>query len=87
MCNRVNTKKAVFSLNVPISNLAIIGDDSESGVVADWSSEVAREEGRQSGYLTDSVLSRGRGGYRGRSRRGRGGYSSGRNSGTVFIRL
>lgn len=56
------------------------GDDSESGVVADWSSEVAREEGRQSGYLTDSVLSRGRGGYRGRSRRGRGGYSSGRNS-------
>lgn len=59
-----------------------VGDDSESGVVADWSSEVAREEGRNTGYLTDSVLSRGRGGYRGRSRRPRGGYSSGRNSGS-----
>ena len=60
---------------------SILADDSESGVVADWSSEVAREEGRNAGYLTDSVLSRGRGGYRGRRSRGRGGYSSARNSG------
>ncbi|XP_045200292.1 RNA-binding protein FXR1-like isoform X2 [Mercenaria mercenaria] len=60
-------------------------DDSEPHVgVGDWNNEVVREERRQSGYLTDSVLSRGgRGGYRSRGRpripRGRG-YSSNRNS-------
>ena len=52
--------------------------------VRDWSAEVAEEERRQSGYLTDSVLTgRGRGyrrGGRGRGRGGGGGYTS-RDSG------
>ncbi|XP_060578868.1 RNA-binding protein FXR1-like isoform X2 [Ruditapes philippinarum] len=61
-------------------------DDAEMHVgVGDWNNEVVKEERRQSGYLTDSILSRGgRGGYRSRGRpripRGRGGYSSNRNS-------
>ncbi|KAK7482885.1 hypothetical protein BaRGS_00025918, partial [Batillaria attramentaria] len=54
----------------------------EHSPVGDWSSEVVEEERRQSGYLTDSVLSgRGRGYRRGRGRgRGMGGNFSGRES-------
>ncbi|XP_070173182.1 RNA-binding protein FXR1-like isoform X3 [Littorina saxatilis] len=52
----------------------------EPSPVGDWSSEVVEEERRQSGYLTDSVLSgRGRGYRRGGRGRGRGmggGYPS-----------
>ncbi|KAL4220254.1 RNA-binding protein fxr1 [Mactra antiquata] len=61
-------------------------DDSEHNTgPLDWNNEVVKEERRQSGYLTDSVLSRGGGrGYRSRGRprlpRGRGGFSSNRNS-------
>ena len=50
--------------------------------VGDWSAEVMAEERRQSGYLTDSVLSgRGRGYRRGRGRGRFSGYSSRRESG------
>lgn len=53
-----------------------------SGIV-DWNQEVVKEEQQNSGYNTDSILSRGRGGYgQGpRRSRSRGGYSSNRNSG------
>ncbi|KAL3846906.1 hypothetical protein ACJMK2_017855, partial [Sinanodonta woodiana] len=43
-------------------------EDSENPSIGDWSAEVASDERRQSGYLTDSVLSGGRRGYS----RGRG---------------
>ncbi|KAK6195216.1 hypothetical protein SNE40_000688 [Patella caerulea] len=53
------------------------GDDTEPVHVGDWSAEVMAEERRQSGYLTDSVLSgRGRGYRRGRGRGRYSGYSS-----------
>ncbi|XP_025080246.1 fragile X mental retardation syndrome-related protein 1-like isoform X2 [Pomacea canaliculata] len=54
----------------------------EHAPVGDWSTEVVEEERRQSGYLTDSVLSgRGRGYRKGRGRgRGMGGASSSRDS-------
>ncbi|XP_021361865.1 fragile X mental retardation syndrome-related protein 1-like isoform X3 [Mizuhopecten yessoensis] len=55
----------------------ISGDESGQNVT-DWSAEVAAEEQKHTGYLTDSVLSgRGRGGRGGRGRgRGYGGYPS-----------
>ena len=50
-------------------NFLLIGDESFSRPVGDWSEEVVEDE-RQRGYNTDSVLS-GRRGGRGRGR-GRG---------------
>ena len=73
-----------------IGRLAVKGEEPSA---VDWSSQVVEEERRQSGYLTDSVLSgRGRGGYRrgGRAPRGSrggplgGGYSS-RESGESSV--
>lgn len=63
--------------------MVITFQGDEHAPVGDWSTEVVEEERRQSGYLTDSVLSgRGRGYRKGRGRgRGMGGASSSRDSG------
>ncbi|KAL5003963.1 hypothetical protein ScPMuIL_017419 [Solemya velum] len=58
------------------------GDESSSHPISDWSAEVTAEEQKQSGYLTDSILSgrRGRGYSRGRGRGRGGGMSSHRSN-------
>ena len=81
----VSNPPLVWSL---VSNpLSVPVEGDEPSPVGDWSSEVVEEERRQSGYLTDSVLSgRGRGYRRGGRGRGRGmgGAYPNRDSGECF---